>query len=68
MEAPGTGDSNLRVSSTLKKCERCGMNDFLYENYSFMKPVPGVGLMEFIGEICGICRTELHHRTYTAGA
>jgi hypothetical protein len=55
-------------TAVLKPCDRCKCNDILYKNYPFEKPIPGFGLVEFVGDICGICRVELHKRTYTAGA
>jgi predicted nucleic acid-binding Zn-ribbon protein len=59
---------SYEITKTLRPCDRCKSNDYLYKDYPFSKPMPGFGLVEMVGDICGICRVELHHRTYTAGA
>jgi hypothetical protein len=58
-----------RSTRTLEICPRCRLRDCLSrEVYAWDKMIPFVGYVEQHTPLCGICRVELHRRTYTAGA
>lgn len=59
MEAGENPEPVYRMSSTIRKCDKCGNNDWLYIDYPFQKPMPRLGLVDMVGDICALCRSEI---------
>lgn len=44
------------------KCERCKISAVVYPGYAFTVMIPFKGMVEKIGDLCGICRIETGKR------